>query len=201
MARGDFVQADESFERAERDYPGARRHVLTARGDACFEAGRMKEALSAYLRADVPASEAPPKFCYRIASLLVSVERPDYRRALSYVRQAAGVERDNPTYLKLFGEIELALEESGAEETLLKALHATARGPVQRGHNVAILILLARIALSERRNRDTEHYLAEAEKLDTGNDKIAELRARVRDPEVMRSIAAELKEKRRPRRR
>src|SRR5947208_14123985 len=86
MVRGDTAQADDAFDRAERDFPDARSYVLVGRGDACFDSGRFKEALSAYLRADTPGVPAQPRLQYRLAWLLVNTERPDPDLAIRFCR-------------------------------------------------------------------------------------------------------------------
>ena len=96
MARGDTDQADEAFDRAEREFPDARSYVLVARGDACFDSGRFKEALSAYLRADTLGIRVQPRVQYRLAWLLVNTERPDPERAFGYCRQAVSADAQNP---------------------------------------------------------------------------------------------------------
>lgn len=179
----------------------ARSYVLVARGDACFDSGRFKDALSAYLRADALGVLGQPRVQYRLAWLLVNTERPDPERAIKYCRQAVSAETQNPTFLRLLGELAIQLEDRDAEDSLRRALHANPRGPLQRNHNVSINLMLAELALSERRTRDAEQYLDAVERLEPANDKATAMRRNLRDPEVMKSIAADVKRrgKRRPR--
>lgn len=201
MLRGDSRQAEEEFDRAEHEFVDARRYVLMARGDAEFEAGRFGEALNAYLRAEGSAASIPARVSYRIGWLLMNKEKQDAERAHGYCRRAVEAEAENPLYNKLLGEVGITLELEEAEEILLRSLYSEPRGPVQRNHNVGVLLVLSELALSEKRTRDGERYLETAEGLDPGNRRAAQLRGAVRDPEIMRAIASDVKRKGKGRRR
>jgi len=201
IGRGDSAQGDEEFARAERDFPEARGYVLMARGDACFDAGRYREALNAYLRAEGSGVPIQPRVSYRVAWLLMNVDRPNAERAFGYCKKAVEVESENPVFCKLYGELSVALELEGAEGILARGLYADPRGPMQRNHNLAVWLALAELALSEKRTRDVDRYLESVDQVDPTNRRARELRGKWTDPEIMRGIAADVRRRGKGRRR
>lgn len=199
MLKGDYQQADEQFDRAE-EFSEALAYVLTARGDACYDSGRLREALKAYLRFDSLGRAGEARLNYRIGWLLMNVGRPDVNRALLYCRRAVQQEPENPVFLKLFGDLAVSLGHDEGEAFLKKALYEHPRGPHLRIHNADIYVTLAEVALQNKKfKRDAEAYISKAEELDPENKRVIALKKKMENPEVMKEIAAEIKLKKQSR--